>query len=295
MISPLELDDAALAGVSSFVLSVGDTCNIKCTYCFEGKDPQWLGDHDAFPRLVETICRAAVLRTSPLIVSFYGGEPLLAYRVIKELVATLEGRVGPERLRFRIATNGLLLTPDVQGFLLAHGFGVQVSLDGPPDVIDVHRKDHRGRGTSARLAPLLARIREFPDIMARLTVTPNTVPQFARSLAYLIEAGFDCPARPMKFDFDFSANWDAAALGELDAQCEQAARLLARHYQQGGTAKIEPLDRVFANERPSESKCGRGGYCGAGCSAIHVTPKMDYFTCNRLTPSHNPAFHALRL
>lgn len=293
--SPLEREDSALAGVSSFVLSFTDLCNINCTYCFEGKEAHRLQEHDAFPRLVETICKASGLRRSPLIVSFYGGEPLMAYRTIVRVVEALEARVGPGKLRFRIATNGVLLTPDVQSFLLAHGFGIQVSLDGPPDVINVHRKDHRGRGTAVRLVPLLARVREFPDIMARLTVTPDTVAHFARSLIYLIEVGFDCPSRPIKFDFDYSATWSPASLRELDAQCEDVANRLAQHYQELGTAKIEPLDRVFMNERPPESRCGRGGYCGAACSAIHVTPKMEFYACNRLTPSHDPAFKALML
>jgi len=239
MTRQIECDDDALAKVSSFVLSLTDLCNIQCTYCFEGKDPDRLSHHQSFSRLVDTICRAAGLRSSPLVVSFYGGEPLLAYRTVVSMVEALEGRAEPARFRFRIATNGMLLSPAVQGFLVEHGFGIQVSVDGPPDVIDVHRKDHRGRGTAVGLAPLLARVREFPDIMARLTVTPDTARHFARSLAYLIDNGFDCPARPIKFDFDYGAAWQPAALQELEASCEVAADLLSRHYQALGTANIK--------------------------------------------------------
>lgn len=285
-----------LSDLGSVVLNLTDLCNIHCTYCFEAKNKEKLIDHPQFESVLNTLVEAArETRYDKFSVSFYGGEPLLSFDAIQYTVKTLIDQVGKERFKFRIATNGLLLKGPIKDFLFKYKFGIQVSLDGPPEVIDLHRKDFKGYGTSSRLAHITDHVRDFPEIMARMTVTPEIAPFFSQSLAYLVNIGFNEPSRPIKFDYDYTAIWSLKDLNALETSTREGADFLKEHYFSGGMARVEPLDRVFVSARPPESKCGNGGYCGAGCSQIHVTPQAEFYTCNRLTPSHNPDYKNLVL
>lgn len=282
--------------LSGIVINISDFCNIHCTYCFEAKSREVVTDSDNYSNILGIISSAAQRpRRSPFSVSFYGGEPLAHFAAITQMVSDIEKKVSGVPIKFSVATNGLLLNGKREEYLRARDFHIQVSIDGPAHVIDKHRLLKNGAGSSGQLSQLVNRIRSFPDIMARPTITPQTAQHFAETIAYLIEIGFDCRSRPIKFDFDLTAEWSEEQFSDLQSSMKEASEYLSNHYFEGGMARILPLDRVFQLWRPKESKDGSGGYCGAGCSMIHANSKGHLYPCSRLTASHNVAFSDLRL
>jgi uncharacterized protein len=78
---------------------------------------------------------------------FYGGEPLLALELIREVVAYTKRNYGMRRVNWAITTNGVLLTPSVWQFLAENDVAVTVSVDGSPELHDRYRVTANGRGT----------------------------------------------------------------------------------------------------------------------------------------------------
>jgi uncharacterized protein len=274
--------------LASAVISLSDYCNIRCTYCFEAKGSSTLRDSSYFDSVLESLAQAFNRSSEPLVyVSFYGGEPLVHYELMREVVERLD-RTVCKPVQYRIATNGSLLNDERLGFLLARGFDIQLSVDGPPDVHDRHRRRRNGRGAASTLSFALARIRQMGTVTARMTVTPSTAEDFSKSIGYLVDLGFDEPTRRINFDFDYGAVWTGEALDALEAEAARAADLLRAHYESGRQVYVEPLDRAL---RPAP----KAAYCGAGSSSVLVRPDGDVYSCNRLTPSHASEHRRLML
>lgn len=139
------------------MLLVQTSCNLKCAYCYEVKG----GFHNSIPNRSMTMdsARASIdmlVRRSgkrvDLEVTFFGGEPLINFKTVKDVVEyckQLEGST-PKRFAFSMTTNATLMTQEVIDFLVAHKFAVMISLDGRPETSDQVRMDLGGRGVGER-------------------------------------------------------------------------------------------------------------------------------------------------
>lgn len=92
---------------------------------------------------------------------FHGGEPLLAsHEFYRDFVASARRVLEPEvKARFSLQTNGTLITVEWLELFLELGIGFGISLDGPPEINDVHRLDHQGKGSYRRIAESIRMIR----------------------------------------------------------------------------------------------------------------------------------------
>lgn len=158
----LTLADAPAHPVHSFIWKVNSRCNLNCTYCYvyNRSDSRWREQ----PRRMSV---ATARRTAERIrehcelhgkhdagIVFHGGEPLLGgVDHLSALVGAIEDVFAGSSVRPRIGmqSNGLLFTPEIGDFMLAHGMSMGISIDGPPRLNDRYRVDHQGRGSSARL------------------------------------------------------------------------------------------------------------------------------------------------
>lgn len=132
----------------------GSTCNIDCDYCFYLPKEQLLGQRrgqrmdDA---LLETYIRQYIEGhdSEQIVFSWQGGEPtMLGLRFFRQVV-TLQARYKPphQRIENNLQTNGTLLDDEWCAFLKAHNFLVGLSIDGPRELHDMHRKGRRGEPT----------------------------------------------------------------------------------------------------------------------------------------------------
>ncbi len=125
--------------------------------------------------------------------SFSGGEPLLEAERIREVVEYLDRRrPGGSVVDYAVTTNGTLLTPELAGFLLAHGFRAQVSFDGVRAA-----QEHRAPGSFDAVDGAVRRLLAARSRSARgtvsveMTLTVATIPWLAESVRYLVGMGLD--------------------------------------------------------------------------------------------------------
>ena len=202
----MRADDRAEALVTSYVahhprkmmLCVSETCNLRCVYCYAVErnfhDAGRLMSLSTAQRAMEYLAQRAGSRRS-LTVTLFGGEPLIAFPMIRELVGWAGGWAASigKRVHFCITTNGTLLSDEVIDFLAGHDFSIMVSLDGPKPVQDRSRPNAGGRGSFDLVAPNLRRLLErhpHPEIViVRATMTHES--HDARRLAqFMTDFGF---------------------------------------------------------------------------------------------------------
>jgi len=147
-----EVENALNTKMQQLILCVTEQCNLRCRYCiFSGSykyqrthTPRWMS-FDVAKKAVDLFVRCSSQSEFPAL-GFYGGEPLLAFSLIEQVVEYVNAKY-KNKLSFHITTNGTLLTSDVTQFLVQNNFNIVISLDGPAPIHDAMRVYPDGRGS----------------------------------------------------------------------------------------------------------------------------------------------------
>lgn len=140
-------------------LNVTEVCNFRCTYCaysgcYEGnrihstKQMPWPIAKKAIDYAIEHSDDRAK-NNLPLAISFYGGEPLSNFKLIKRCVEYTKENFSHRDIRFNMTTNGSLINEEIANFLVDHDFSLVFSIDGPAELHDRYRKTIGGKPTHA--------------------------------------------------------------------------------------------------------------------------------------------------
>lgn len=130
--------------ISNLTLNITRRCNLKCSYCFESEEYRRKGDMtiDIAKKAADVFLSNDTEKQS---IIFTGGEPLLNYNLIKELVKYTTNQ--NLKVEFRVKTNATLLNEEKINFLIKNNFKIQISLDGNKIAHDTHRLFPNGKGS----------------------------------------------------------------------------------------------------------------------------------------------------
>ena len=276
--------------LSTLVLNVTNSCNLSCRYCYEYGDDR-LGKKAESAAMTEETARQSVETliaesgaNRKLQLTFFGGETLLNWKVLKPTMEYARRRAGEEGkfIDFALTTNATLLTSEIIQFLADNHVGVMVSIDGPPELQDSMRVFSNGRGSYDLIAPKikeLLRVHRSRPIGARVTLTSAgiDVPGIFRHLTE--ELGF--------FEVGFapvtsSPGQDYAIDGDGFDKILEQFRQLADDYVRGA---LEDRYVGFANLSDMLGEIHQGvakSYaCGAGLGLLGVAPGGEVGLCHR--------------
>lgn len=142
-----------LPPVTDVSFDLAGACNLACVYCFEKDIVSRTGalDRDTAAAAVDfAFERAAPAKR--LVLHFGSGEPLLRFRLLRQIVSAAEARAADGWfVGFDLTTNGTLVTPQIADFFADHAFNIRVSFDGPPAIQDRNRPLLRGGGSYAHV------------------------------------------------------------------------------------------------------------------------------------------------
>lgn len=278
---------AKTAGViKAFCLHIAHTCNLNCAYCFasQGKyhGERALMSFEVGRRALDFLIENSGTRRN-LEVDFFGGEPLMNFEVVKQLVAyarSVEKEKG-KNFRFTLTTNGVLVDQEVIDFANREMSNVVLSLDGRQEVHDRYRVDYAGRGSFATVVPKFqqfVKARGGKNYYMRGTFTHHN-PDFLKDVEKMLELGF----RELSMEPVVAAADDPAALTETDKpvvmqQYEKLAELMLQKDAEGDPFTFYHY-MIDLKGGPCIYKRISG--CGSGTEYMAVTPWGDLYPCHQ--------------
>lgn len=171
---PEEPLDQLLASTRNLLtLELTEACNLRCEYCCYGEHYHPVAKRDNRVMSLQTARDAVTayidLRPKMCAIGFYGGEPLLEFELLREIVAFAEDYATERELepRFNITTNGTLLNDEVLHFLVKHSFNVLISLDGDKQSHDRYRVFADANGEPSERGTfdvVMGNLRRFVDL-----------------------------------------------------------------------------------------------------------------------------------
>lgn len=164
------------------ILNVTENCNMRCKYCFMSEEYEYTRNRTSRMMDFETAKKAMdiffskqekVKKVNPgkiVAITFYGGEPLMNYSLIKKCVEYTKKKC-PLGYRFYITTNGILLKDDIVDFLVENEFDISVSVDGNREEHDRNRVDAQNNGTFGRIIKNIETLKEkYPEYQHKLHI-----------------------------------------------------------------------------------------------------------------------------
>ena len=285
---PMAGDFKAHSGsvVKALCLHVAHTCNLNCAYCFasQGKfhGERALMSFEVGRRALDFLIENSGSRRN-LEVDFFGGEPLMNWDVVKDLVryARRVEKDAGKNFRFTLTTNGMLVDDEVIDFANREMSIVVLSLDGRKEVHDRFRVDYAGRGSYDQIVPKFQRLvaaRGDKSYYMRGTFT-HWNPDFLQDIEAMLDLGFD----QLSMEPVVCAPDDPAALTEGDKavvmeQYEKLAEKMLRRRKEGRPFTFYHY-MIDLEGGPCVYKRISG--CGSGTEYMAVTPWGDLYPCHQ--------------
>ncbi|MCR3761053.1 Cys-rich peptide radical SAM maturase CcpM [Clostridium felsineum] len=168
--------------IDQLTLQVTQDCNLRCSYCAYSKfDNLTQRNRSNKEMSIETATKAIdfLLRHSndseKIVISFYGGEPLLKFDFIKEIISYAKENFIGKELRFALTTNATLLTEEIIEYSINNNIDIMISLDGPEEIHDINRKFADGTGSFAKIIYNLQKLKDKYGNELRDFLRVNTV------------------------------------------------------------------------------------------------------------------------
>ena len=272
--------------VKALCLHVAHTCNLNCSYCFASQG-KYHGERAVMPfevgkQALDFLVAHSGSRRN-LEVDFFGGEPLMNFQVVKDLVAyarSIEKEKG-KNFRFTLTTNGMLIDDDVIDFANRECSNVVLSLDGRKEIHDRFRVDYAGRGSWEQIVPKFQKLvaaRGGKNYYMRGTFT-HANPDFLKDIQVMLDLGFN----ELSMEPVVCAEGDPSALTAEDLpivmrQYEDLARLMLKRWKEGRPFTFYHY-MIDLTGGPCIYKRISG--CGSGTEYMAVTPWGDLYPCHQ--------------
>ena len=272
--------------VKALCLHVAHTCNLNCSYCFasQGKyhGERALMSLEVGKRAIDFLIENSGTRHN-LEVDFFGGEPLMNWEVVKQIVAYARSveKQHNKNFRFTLTTNGMLINDEVIEFANREMSNVVLSLDGRREVHDATRVDYAGHGSYDRIVPKFQKLvaaRGGKGYYMRGTFTHRN-PDFTKDVLHMADLGFT----ELSMEPVVAAPDDPMALTPADIEIvKQQYELLATEMLRRERAG-KPITFYHYMIDLTAGPCiyKRISGCGSGTEYMAVTPWGDLYPCHQ--------------
>ncbi len=272
--------------IKALCIHIAHTCNLNCEYCFasQGKyhGERAVMSFETGKRALDFLVENSGSRRN-LEVDFFGGEPLMNFDVVKQLVAYARSieKEKNNNFRFTLTTNGLLIDDDVIDFANREMSNVVLSLDGRKEIHDKYRVDYAGNGSWDRIVPKFQRLVEArggKNYYMRGTFTHEN-PDFLKDIEKMLELGFN----ELSMEPVVCASGDKSELTEEDLpivldQYERLAELMIKREKEANPFTFYHY-MIDLSGGPCIYKRISG--CGSGTEYMAVTPWGDLYPCHQ--------------
>jgi len=272
--------------VKALCLHIAHDCNLACRYCFaeEGEyhGRRALMSYEVGKKALDFLIANSGNRRN-LEVDFFGGEPLMNWQVVKDLVAygREQEKIHDKHFRFTVTTNGVLLNDEIQEFINQEMDNVVLSLDGRKEINDKMRPFRNGKGSYDLIVPKfqkLADSRNQERYYVRGTFTRNNL-DFSEDILHFADLGF----KQMSIEPVVGDETDPYAIREEDLpkimeEYDKLARIMVQREKEGRGFNFFHF-MIDLDGGPCVAKRLSG--CGSGTEYLAVTPWGDLYPCHQ--------------
>ncbi|MBR5598331.1 MAG: thioether cross-link-forming SCIFF peptide maturase [Lachnospiraceae bacterium] len=272
--------------IKALCLHVAHTCNLNCSYCFasQGKyhGERALMSFEVGKQALDFLIENSGTRRN-LEVDFFGGEPLMNWEVVKELVAYAreQEKIYDKNFRFTLTTNGMLIDDDVIEFANKEMSNVVLSLDGRKEIHDLTRVDYTGQGSYEQIVPKFKKLVESrggKGYYMRGTFT-HANPDFTKDVFHMADLGFtELSMEPVVGPAEDPSSLTKEDLEIVKEQYEILAKEMIKRNKEGRGFTFYHY-MIDLTGGPCVYKRISG--CGSGTEYMAVTPWGDLYPCHQ--------------
>lgn len=272
--------------VKALCLHIAHDCNLACQYCFaeEGEyhGKRELMSYEVGRKALDFLVANSGNRRN-LEVDFFGGEPLMNFQVVKDLVAygrSLE-ETHDKKFRFTLTTNGVLLNDDIMEFANQEMGNVVLSIDGRKEVHDRMRPFRKGAGSYDLIVPKFQKFadsRHQEKYYVRGTFTHNNL-DFSKDVLHLADLGF----KQISVEPVVAQETDSYAIREEDLPqlMEEYENLALEMVKRHGKENDFNFFHFMIDLEGGPCVAKRLSGCGSGTEYLAVTPTGDLYPCHQ--------------
>lgn len=278
--------------IKAMCLHIAHDCNLACKYCFAGEG-EYCGDRSLMSFEVGKQAFDFLIANSGtrknLEVDFFGGEPLMNFEVVKQLVAYAreQEKIHNKNFRFTLTTNGVLLDEEVMDFANKEMYNVVLSLDGRKETNDRMRVSRNGKGSYDLIVPKfkeMVKRRGDKEYYIRGTYTHYNT-DFTKDILHMADLGFTKLAmEPVVASPDAPYALKEEDLPVLFDQYEKLAAEMVRREKNGNGFTFFHY-MIDLEGGPCIAKRIAG--CGVGTEYVAVTPWGDLYPCHQFVGDEN--------
>ena len=277
---------AMKAPIKAMCLHVSHDCNLRCKYCF-AQTGDFGGDRmlmkpETGKRAMDFLIKHSANREN-LEVDFFGGEPLMNWKVVKDLVkyGREQEQLHNKKFRFTLTTNGVLLNDEVMEFCNKEMANVVLSVDGRKEVHDYMRPFRKGAGSYDLIMPKFQKFAESRNqdkYYVRGTFTHHNL-DFSKDVLHLADLGF----KQISVEPVVAADTEEYAIREEDIpqimeEYDTLAKEMIKREKEGKGFNFFHF-MIDLTGGPCVYKRLSG--CGSGTEYLAVTPWGDFYPCHQ--------------
>lgn len=282
---PMINTDNYKLNMSNIVLQVANDCNLNCKYCYGAG-----GTYNRVRELMtfETAKKAIdyfVANSGSrklLYVIFFGGEPLLNFTLIKQVIhycESMEEKI-EKQFRYSMTTNGTILTDEIADYIKKYNITVMLSMDGPKEIQDAYRCYANGNGSYEVIEKNIERFKELRGghLTVRSTICGPNI-QMSSIRKALIDAGFTNVLMSL-VDIDESSplaitkNQKEELLRQYEILAKEFIEDIKNHKSPNNRLFLEILEKLYYKHSTIRS-------CSAGLYGFAIGSDGNVYPCQR--------------
>ena len=273
--------------IKALCLNIAHDCNLKCKYCFaeEGEyhGKRMIMTAEVGKKSIDFVIKRSGPRKN-IEVDLFGGEPLLAFDVVKEIIeyAKEQEKIYNKEIRFTMTTNATLLTDEIMKYADENVGNIVLSIDGRKEVNDKVRVRADGSGSYDAIMPKIKKMVDMRDktkqYYARGTFTRENT-DFFEDIKHLANEGF----KEISIEPVVLPESDPLSLREQDLpiifnQYDKLYDEMIKRHKDGNEFKFYHFN-IDLQGGPCVYKRISG--CGAGNEYVAITPNGDIYPCHQ--------------
>ncbi|NRA43943.1 MAG: SPASM domain-containing protein [Oligoflexales bacterium] len=273
---------APVLDISAIALNVVESCNLRCTYCFAGE-----GDYGKPSVMSIDIAKQVIQfftqKRNQLHIVFFGGEPLLNFNLIEQIVHWCE-KQSTKSFSYAITTNGVLLKQAILEFFKKYQFEVKISYDGPllqeKQRFGADNRPRLGAVAEKKLQKYSSALADLRSIKIRSTFAVNHLPDFFSNLIRSLNS-FNYKiayARAAVKDSGFKFTIQDAK--KLNSVLEKLVDFYLKQGDFHSLLRISNLKKFIMMVHHGDY---HRNFCGAGINYLSVSSSGSFYLCHRFT------------